>query len=56
MPTTRFANPNPMSWPTSMNVKLGKFLVRSIVARLDIIEMKSLVFVVVLDTGNPHGP
>ncbi len=47
MPTTRFANPNPMSWPTSTNVKLGQFLVRSIVARLDIIEMKSLVFVVV---------
>jgi hypothetical protein len=38
-------------------VKLGKFLVRSIVAQLDIIEMKSLVFVVVvLDMGNPHGP
>jgi hypothetical protein len=47
-----------MSWPTSTNVKLGKFLVRSIVAQLDIIEMKSLVFVVVvvLDMGNPHGP
>lgn len=56
MPTTGFANPNPMSWPTSTNVKLGKFLVRPIVARLDIIEMKSPVFVVVLEMGNPHGP